>query len=394
MKRLLVFTGWYPTEEHPLQYPFVAQQVKILQKYLPQLSGETWKIVVWHQTQPGDLPNIILRGKKRTQRNWNDEGIEILRRQGVIISHRIQSNQNILVKRSYRKTYSEIIKKLDGVPDLVLTVTLSSAILWDWISTQLKIDVPFILQEHSNPLSMHLKKSYKIKAAKKMAEYISQTIVVAERQIEEFKELSDQFNCKIIWNSVHESFLNTDFEKKIEPYSILFVGRLSQEKGLRRLFYAIKQVEEEFPKIKLWIVGYGELKSDLLITAEELEIENKVKFLGSAKPPEISEIMESAELFVLPSIYENCPVSLLEAQVKGMPCIVTENNASEKVLLHGNGMAVSDSGDGKQLAEGLKTMLTNMDQYDRKTIRDRAIQEFSPEVFAEKMYLVFKDVLK
>lgn len=67
MKRVLIFTGWYPTPEQPLNYPFVSQQVKVLKEALPNLSGEPWEIIVWHEALPVDITNRFLRNKKTTK---------------------------------------------------------------------------------------------------------------------------------------------------------------------------------------------------------------------------------------------------------------------------------------------------------------------------------------
>jgi len=108
---------------------------------------------------------------------------------------------------------------------------------------------------------------------------------------------------------------------------------------------------------------------------------------------EISKTLDTVHCFVLPSLYENCPVALLEAQVKGLPCVCTINGASEKVMLPGNGIAVADNGEGDELAVALLQMISTYSSYDRVGIRRRSIAEFAPEVFAKKMHKVFVDAM-
>ena len=137
----------------------------------------------------------------------------------------------------------------------------------------------------------------------------------------------------------------------------------------------------------------GELDENLKNLANEFKLESAINFIGSKTSSEISNLLEEHEVFVLPSYYENCPVSLLEAQVKGVPCLVTKNGASENVLLPGNGLSVEDDGTGEQLANGLLELLKNMDDYNKEKIRKKGLEAFAPKVFAEKMYEVIKEVL-
>lgn len=174
---------------------------------------------------------------------------------------------------------------------------------------------------------------------------------------------------------------------------MLYVGRLSEEKGVSRLLRAFGIAIKKVPGITLTIVGDGELDSDLKKMAHQLNLGKGIKFIGSKTLSEISNLLDEFEVFVLPSYQENCPVYLLEAQVKGVPCLVTKNGASEKVLLYSNGLTVDDDGSGEQLAHGILQMLNQMEVNDRMKIRKREKAAFSPQVFTENMYAVLKEVM-
>lgn len=393
MKRLLVFTGWYPKPDRPHDTPFVSQQVKIMKEYLPKLSGEEWRIIVWCELFPLDLANRYLRGREPYNAEWLDNDIKVLFRQSIVVSHRLKVNQNRLLYPRMEKTFLEAKKHLGGIPDIIWTVTLSSAMLWNSFKEGKNLAIPFFLQEHSNPLSMHLNSRSKRKAGKKLAKIIDAVIVVAERQFKEFKALSSNYSPILIWNSVDEAFLPPP-TNELKGQDLYFVGRLSREKGLSVFLGALSRVAKDFPSITFNVIGDGYLRKALLEEVEELQLSKKVRFLGTRQPEEISQILDQALIFVLPSEYENCPVALLEAQVRGVPCLIRKNNASEKVLLEGNGFAIEDNGDGKGLEKGLRKMLLEIDLYSRIDIRTRSIQEFAPVVFARRMYAVMNSIMK
>ena len=392
--KLLVFTGWYPTHEQPLQYPFVAQQVKIMKKYLPELSGKPWKIVVWNEQLPIDMPNRFIRGITPKNEIWNDEGVTVLRRQATIISHRLKIDQGSFIVSNMKHTYQEAKTLLGGDPDCVWTVTLSSALLWNRFQNIFSINIPFFLQEHSGPLSMHLKTSCNQKSAKILPNFMPEVAVVADRQLEEFKNISDKFNCRVVWNAVDKVFLKSESNSQMPENQLLYVGRLAHEKGIDRLLKGFAIALESRPGLQLGIVGYGEQEKEMKSLTESLRLQDSVRFLGGVSPLRISKMLEKTNVFVLPSRYENCPVSLLEAQVKGVPCLVTENGASELVLLPGNGLSVKDDGSGRQLAQGILKIFEQLSSFDRLEIQKRALSEFSPEVFAKKMFSLIEEVTR
>lgn len=389
MKRVLVFTGWYPSPDNPTQFVFVQQQVHILNKILPTLTGEKWEFIVWNELMPTDLFNHCFR-KNAINTIWDDEGITVLKRQSILISYRIPFNQDRLTLKSMGNTYQNVIQYFGGEPDLIWCVTLSSAVLWNRFQVQNKLRFPFILQEHSNPLSMHLKYPWNRVHSQEMLKNVLKVIIVAERQFKEFKDLDETCEPELLWNSVSEYFLKERVALiSNSPFVFLFVGRISAEKGLIRLVKAARKLDQKGARFIFKIIGAGPEEKMLKFLIETYKISNRFEWLGSKSPEEISYLMDSCHVFVLPSFYENCPVALLEAQVKGLPCVCTVNGASEKVLLSGNGIAVEDNGDGDELVGALLKMIETYPYYDQNGIRSRSLSKFAPEVFAKRMLKIF-----
>jgi glycosyltransferase involved in cell wall biosynthesis len=109
-----------------------------------------------------------------------------------------------------------------------------------------------------------------------------------------------------------------EYESHPEPGDyLLFVGRLSYEKGLPTLLAAAKQLSD----VPLWLVGDGPLRIELEQQAAELR---HVRFLGSQPHAEVRRLLQQCRAVVLPSVVpENCPLSILEASASGKPAIAT-----------------------------------------------------------------------
>ena len=123
-----------------------------------------------------------------------------------------------------------------------------------------------------------------------------------------------------------ESFKPLGIEK--DHRRVTFVGRLDEQKNLISLINAVKDVN-----IKLVLIGEGPLEDSLKGMVEENGIENVV-FVGLVPNDRLPEELNRSEIFILPSLYEGNPKTLLEAMACGLPVIGTEVVGIKEVIKH------------------------------------------------------------
>ncbi|MAG50810.1 hypothetical protein CL621_04200 [archaeon] len=99
---------------------------------------------------------------------------------------------------------------------------------------------------------------------------------------------------------------------------ICFVGRLYEVKGIRYLILAFSKIENE--NIRLFIIGEGDQKRELKNLVKELKIQDKVVFLRTNK---IESLFPFMDLFVLPSLSEGTPHTILEALACKIPIVAS-----------------------------------------------------------------------
>jgi len=118
-----------------------------------------------------------------------------------------------------------------------------------------------------------------------------------------------------------------------KPCTLLYVGRLSKEKGPDRLIQAWSAIAKKHPLWKLAFAGDGPLEASLRQACQTLAIQNQVEFIGWQR--DVWPLLASADAFVLPSLYEGFPSALLEAMYAGLAVIATDcSEAIGEILQH------------------------------------------------------------
>lgn len=115
-----------------------------------------------------------------------------------------------------------------------------------------------------------------------------------------------------------------------EEYTIAHVGRFSAEKNHSFLLDVFAEVLKTEPSAKLVLAGDGDLRPAMEEKAAGGLPEGSVRFLGVRK--DIPELLQAADVFVFPSRFEGLPVTMIEAQAAGLPCVKSDTITDECVV--------------------------------------------------------------
>jgi len=174
---------------------------------------------------------------------------------------------------------------------------------------------------------------------------------------------------------------------------ILFVGRLTQYKGVTYLLEAMKRVSG-----RLLIIGAGELGGQLRSQAERDNVSRKVHFLGELKETEMVPFFHACELFVLPSITRNEAFGLV--QLEAMACckpVVSTNLETGVPYVNQNGVTgfVVPPRDSEALAGAINQLLEDENLRTRMGIegRRRVERKFTKERMALQTLKLYEEIL-
>lgn len=108
------------------------------------------------------------------------------------------------------------------------------------------------------------------------------------------------------------------------------IGRLSYPKNQSFLIDTFYLVSQRDPSAVLWIVGEGPLRNILEKKIHRYALEEKVILWGNRN--DVNNIISAFDLFVMPSIFEGAPVSAIEAQANGLPCLLSTSISNECII--------------------------------------------------------------
>ena len=174
---------------------------------------------------------------------------------------------------------------------------------------------------------------------------------------------------------------------------LIFVGSIIREKGVGDLLQAIRLVRDTGRRVKLEIVGGGKEISYFKKLSDELSIQDIVEWKGLVDNQDLPEMMQAADLFVMPSWHDTFGVVYIEAMACGLPIVATRCGGPDSFITDEIGKLVPIKSPAK-LAVAIGEVVDNISGYHRKDIRRAFEANFSDQSVVEKLELVYDQVLK
>src|SRR5262249_33005255 len=149
-------------------------------------------------------------------------------------------------------------------------------------------------------------------------------------------------------------------------------------KGTAYLLEAFAAISEKHPRASLVIVGDGPLRERLMRHADELQLGERVVWVGAAKHSVVRSWLQRASVFCLPSCTalngdsEGLPISLLEANASGVAVVATRHAGIPEAVMDGSTGLLVGERDSAALAEALDALLSSEPQ--RGAFGERARQ--------------------
>ncbi len=115
---------------------------------------------------------------------------------------------------------------------------------------------------------------------------------------------------------------------------VLFLGRITMQKGPEYFVAAAKRVLEKMDNVKFIVAGAGDMAARMIEQAAAYGIGHKVLFTGFLRGRDVKRVFEMADLYVMPSVSEPFGIAPLEAMSHGTPVIISKQSGVSEVLTH------------------------------------------------------------
>ncbi len=139
--------------------------------------------------------------------------------------------------------------------------------------------------------------------------------------------------------------------------TILYAGRLANEKNIDVLIHALALLSERLPHAMLALAGHGSARGRLAELAESLGVGKKVKFLGTLDKATLANAYQAADVFAIASTSETQSMVLLQAMSCGLPAVGARWRALAEYI-DGQSGFTAEPGDYQDFAQKLTTLLT------------------------------------
>jgi len=195
-------------------------------------------------------------------------------------------------------------------------------------------------------------------------------------------------NLEVVPNFIDES--NICYKPVTDTKILLYIGRLSKEKGIEYLIKAMPRIQEEIPLAKLVIIGTGPEEKNLEKLVSHIEADRGITFTGWVNNSNLIKHIQNAEVVIVPSYWaENFPIVTLEAMANGRPIVISNIfGLSERIENDDVGL-LFEAGNSKDLANKIIYLLSNFELV--KTMSKKARAKIDEKYSAEIHYA---DIMK
>jgi glycosyltransferase involved in cell wall biosynthesis len=269
--------------------------------------------------------------------------------------------------------------------------------------------VPYVVTTHGGDI--YGMQGILASAMKSFALRSAATVTVVSNDIK--KTIEDKFgvdiHTKVISMGVDAVLFHPD---KSDPgirnrYGItgpflLYVGRLSEKKGVKYLLEAMPLVLEKLPVCKLLIVGTGELEQKLRKQVDSLKLTGHIIFTGAVPNNELPSYFASADVFIGPSVVapggdtEGFGLTFVEAAMSGCIVVGTSVGGISDIIQDGKSGFLVPEKNPQAIADVLSKILQDQQKMDhiKQSTRERMAQQFDWQVIADRYAKILNDEAK
>ncbi|CAN5635360.1 N/A [soil metagenome] len=330
-------------------WPVVGGIEVLLDRLLPALRDRGHEITMLTSAQVGDQEEISTR-----------HGIDVHRTQLIVALARrdpgLLSRERQRVKRLLADVQPDLVHAHDPGPNL-------------WAVVNAATPTPIVTTMHIGVQSTGAGAVASIAELLRASAWVTG---VSQTAVEEVLAVEPSLagRTSVIENGIAPS---PPTSARVVPGRVLCIGRLVEQKGFDLMLRAFARVVASRPGARLVFAGDGARRPILEALTMELNLSDRVTFLGAVAHADVGGLISEAQIVALPSRWEGQPLVALEAAAAGRPLLSTGVDGLSRVAIDGVTGVVVPTEDVDALATGLARLLDDRNLCDALGAGGRAL---------------------
>jgi glycosyltransferase involved in cell wall biosynthesis len=275
----------------------------------------------------------------------------------------------------------------------------------NFAARQLGIPVVYTIHGWSfHPDQSFIKKRMRIMGETFLTRRSTVNISVSESNRDEGKKIIRGFNSRVVHYGVNQDKFSRnrqypDIRSQLripkDTILLLFLARMTSHKQPLTLLKGYRILAEKFKDIHLLMVGDGDQKDEALHYVEQNSLTGRVTFEGFRS--DVPDILNAADVYILPSLWEGLPIGLLEAMHMGKTVIASKVDGTGDIIVNQeNGLLLDTSNLVGDIVRQVEYVLMNRDEAVRmgKKAVETVQTDFNVQRMTDEIQTVYREVLK
>jgi glycosyltransferase involved in cell wall biosynthesis len=198
--------------------------------------------------------------------------------------------------------------------------------------------------------------------------------------------------------TAHQVDIHEKYSLPRRDLLMVFTGRMEPRKGIH-LFPEIAKAVLERHNVTFVLAGadlFDYVKNTLMPALADRPLKGSLHWLGALPLGELRPLVAAADIFLLPSIWENCPYSCLEAMAAGRAIVSARQGGMPEIIEHGVNGLLADAGDATSYVAQIEALTSNADLRARlgETARQRLLALHRHTDVAEQTVAVYRRIAR
>jgi len=380
---ILIAPSWYPTAENPGSGVFFRDQALALSKAGHQVTLVYVQLVSTKK---------LWKENFRNEQDYYDENLHCC----ILKAPSWGANRLGNVCKRYTRTMKKALKYAvikDGPFDIAHAHSFMGA-GYALCHNRDILNCPVIVTEHLSSITERELSNQDIRCLKDTLKNADKFIAVSQHLADCIKSLTGyEKEILVVPNILNPLFHFENIQKPRNEFRFISVGALIPRKQMDQLIRTFSLAFETQKNVTLAIVGKGPEYDKLKTLVQELEMDERISFLGQLSREKLAKEFTESNVFVLTSRSETFGVVYIEAMACGLPVIGTLNGGSNEVL-NTYGATAVEVGNIEQLVQAMQNMKEEYDTFDFKKISENAIQRYGSQAVVATLEFSYELLMK